>query len=39
MNKAIDVARRMLDRRDKPFTSIDEQIMRYVAEVAPTVEK
>ena len=33
LNKAIEVARRMLDRRDKPFTATDEAIMHYVAEV------
>jgi hypothetical protein len=39
IDKAIEVARRMMDRRDKPWTELDEQLMRYVAEVAPTVEK
>jgi hypothetical protein len=38
ITKAADVARRVLDRRDKVFTPMDEQIMHYVAETAPGVE-
>lgn len=39
VDKAIHVAQRMMDRRDKPITALDEQIMRYVASAAPEVEK
>jgi UDP-N-acetylglucosamine diphosphorylase / glucose-1-phosphate thymidylyltransferase / UDP-N-acetylgalactosamine diphosphorylase / glucosamine-1-phosphate N-acetyltransferase / galactosamine-1-phosphate N-acetyltransferase len=38
LNKAIEVAGRVMDRRDKQWTSADESIMRYIAEVAPKVE-
>jgi hypothetical protein len=38
ITKAADVARRVLDRRDKVFGPVDEQIMHYVQQAAPTVE-
>jgi UDP-N-acetylglucosamine diphosphorylase/glucosamine-1-phosphate N-acetyltransferase len=38
MEKAIEVARRVFARRQRQFTSTDEQIMRYVAATAPSVE-
>jgi UDP-N-acetylglucosamine diphosphorylase / glucose-1-phosphate thymidylyltransferase / UDP-N-acetylgalactosamine diphosphorylase / glucosamine-1-phosphate N-acetyltransferase / galactosamine-1-phosphate N-acetyltransferase len=39
MDKAIQVMRRVFARRDRDFTAADEQIMRYVAEVGPQIEK
>jgi UDP-N-acetylglucosamine diphosphorylase/glucosamine-1-phosphate N-acetyltransferase len=39
MNKAKEVAARSLDRRDKQFTDADEAVMRYVTEIAPTIER
>ncbi len=38
ITKAADVARRVLDRRDKVFGPVDEQIMHYVQKAAPDVE-
>jgi UDP-N-acetylglucosamine diphosphorylase/glucosamine-1-phosphate N-acetyltransferase len=38
LTKAANVARRVLDRRDKAFGPVDEKIMHYVQETAPTVE-
>ena len=38
MDKAIEVTRRVFARRERQFTSTDEQIMRYVAQVAPQIE-
>ena len=38
MTKAIEVTRRVFARRDRPFDQTDEQIMRYVAQVAPAIE-
>jgi UDP-N-acetylglucosamine diphosphorylase / glucose-1-phosphate thymidylyltransferase / UDP-N-acetylgalactosamine diphosphorylase / glucosamine-1-phosphate N-acetyltransferase / galactosamine-1-phosphate N-acetyltransferase len=39
MEKAIEVVQRTFARRDRPWSQIDEQIMRYVGETAPQVEK
>jgi UDP-N-acetylglucosamine diphosphorylase/glucosamine-1-phosphate N-acetyltransferase len=39
IEKAIEVAQRMMDRRDRKWTELDEQVMRYVADAAPGVEK
>jgi UDP-N-acetylglucosamine diphosphorylase/glucosamine-1-phosphate N-acetyltransferase len=38
IDKATEVAGRMFARRERPWTPIDDQVMRYVAETAPTVE-
>jgi len=38
MDKAIEVTRRVFARRDREFDPIDEEVMRYVAGVAPEVE-
>jgi UDP-N-acetylglucosamine diphosphorylase/glucosamine-1-phosphate N-acetyltransferase len=38
MDKAIEVTKRVFARRDREFNSTDEQVMRYVADVAPEVE-
>ena len=38
LSKALDVARRMLDRRDQQWTDTDEAVMRYIAEAAGSVE-
>jgi UDP-N-acetylglucosamine diphosphorylase/glucosamine-1-phosphate N-acetyltransferase len=38
MDKAIEVAKRVLARRDKELSEEDRTIMRYVAETAPSVE-
>jgi UDP-N-acetylglucosamine diphosphorylase/glucosamine-1-phosphate N-acetyltransferase len=38
LTKAIEVAGRVMDRRDKQWTTADESIMRYVSETAPHVE-
>lgn len=38
MEKALEVTQRVYARRDRPFTDTDERVMRYVREVAPTVE-
>jgi UDP-N-acetylglucosamine diphosphorylase/glucosamine-1-phosphate N-acetyltransferase len=38
MDKAIEVTRRSFERRDRPWTDTDEQIMRYVERAAPEVE-
>jgi UDP-N-acetylglucosamine diphosphorylase/glucosamine-1-phosphate N-acetyltransferase len=38
LKKASDVARRVLDRRDKVFGPVDEDIMRYIERTAPSVE-
>lgn len=38
MDKAIEVTKRVFSRRDREFNDIDEQIMRYVEQVAPEVE-
>ncbi len=38
MEKAVEVTRLVYGRRDRQFTETDEQVMRYVAEVAPKVE-
>jgi len=38
MDKAIEVTKRVYARRDREFISLDEQIMRYVADVAPDIE-
>lgn len=38
MEKAIEVTKRVFARRDRQFNKTDEQVMRYVAEVAPQVE-
>ena len=34
----IDTQRRVFARREREFTSTDEQIMRYVSQVAPQIE-
>lgn len=39
LGKAMEVARRVFARRDRPFDETDEQLMRYVAQVAPTIER
>jgi UDP-N-acetylglucosamine diphosphorylase / glucose-1-phosphate thymidylyltransferase / UDP-N-acetylgalactosamine diphosphorylase / glucosamine-1-phosphate N-acetyltransferase / galactosamine-1-phosphate N-acetyltransferase len=39
LSKAMEVARRVFARRDRPFEQTDEQLMRYVAQVAPTIER
>jgi hypothetical protein len=36
--KAIEVAQRVFTRRDRVWTDSDEQIMNYVAEIAPKIE-
>ena len=38
MEKAIEVTKRVFARRDRQFNETDEQIMRYVAQVAPQIE-
>lgn len=38
MDKAIEVTKRVFSRRDREFNATDEQVMRYVAEVAPEIE-
>jgi UDP-N-acetylglucosamine diphosphorylase/glucosamine-1-phosphate N-acetyltransferase len=38
LTKAKEVATRVYDRRDKQWTALDEQILKYVAEAAPQVE-
>lgn len=38
LDKAIDVTRRVFQRRDRAWTETDEAIMRYVAHAAPQVE-
>lgn len=39
MDKAVEVTRRVFARRQRQFTSTDEQIMRYVAAAAPELEQ
>lgn len=39
IDKAMEVTRRVFARRQRQFTSTDEQIMRYVAATAPTIER
>ncbi|HEY8750672.1 MAG TPA: putative sugar nucleotidyl transferase [Tepidisphaeraceae bacterium] len=38
MDKAIEVTKRVFVRRDREFNDTDEQVMRYVAQIAPQVE-
>jgi UDP-N-acetylglucosamine diphosphorylase/glucosamine-1-phosphate N-acetyltransferase len=38
MDKAIEVTKRVFARRDRGFNTTDEELMRYVAKVAPAVE-
>ncbi|HSU65236.1 MAG TPA: putative sugar nucleotidyl transferase [Tepidisphaeraceae bacterium] len=38
LSKAMEVATRVFARRDRQFNKTDEQLMRYVAQTAPTVE-
>jgi UDP-N-acetylglucosamine diphosphorylase/glucosamine-1-phosphate N-acetyltransferase len=38
MDKAIEVTKRVFARRDREFNDTDEQLMRYVEQVAPVVE-
>jgi hypothetical protein len=38
IDKAIEVAQRVFGRRDRPWTPLDEQMMRYVADIAPSLE-
>ncbi len=38
MDKAIEVATRVLARRDRQFTKIESDVMHYVAKIAPSVE-
>jgi UDP-N-acetylglucosamine diphosphorylase/glucosamine-1-phosphate N-acetyltransferase len=38
LDKAIEVTQRVFARRDREWTATDEQIMRYVAETAPSIE-
>lgn len=38
LTKAMEVARRVFARRDRAFDATDEQLMRYVADVAPSIE-
>jgi len=38
MDKAIEVSKRVFARRDREFDATDEQLMKYVAAVAPRVE-
>jgi hypothetical protein len=38
MDKAIEVTKRVYARRDREFNAVDEQVMRYVADVAPDIE-
>jgi UDP-N-acetylglucosamine diphosphorylase/glucosamine-1-phosphate N-acetyltransferase len=38
MDKAIEVTKRVFARRDREFNDTDEQVMRYVARIAPQVE-
>lgn len=38
IDKAIEVAQRVFGRRDRPWTPLDEQMMHYVADVAPSLE-
>jgi UDP-N-acetylglucosamine diphosphorylase/glucosamine-1-phosphate N-acetyltransferase len=39
MDKAIEVTRRVFARRERSLTETDQQIMRYVAQAAPTIEQ
>ena len=39
LEKAIEVIQQVYARRDRTWTSADEQILRYVAEIAPQVER
>jgi UDP-N-acetylglucosamine diphosphorylase/glucosamine-1-phosphate N-acetyltransferase len=39
INRFIDVTKRVFDRRDRKWTGIEENAMRYAAEAAPTVEQ
>jgi UDP-N-acetylglucosamine diphosphorylase/glucosamine-1-phosphate N-acetyltransferase len=38
IDKAIEVASRTFARRDREWTPIDEQLMRYTQQIAPTIE-
>ena len=38
MEKAIEVTKRVYARRDRVWTEADEQVMRNVARIAPSVE-
>ncbi|WP_428937846.1 putative sugar nucleotidyl transferase [Fontivita pretiosa] len=39
LDKAIEVARRAMERRDRPLGSTDEAILRYIEQIAPQVER
>lgn len=39
MGKAIEVTKRVFARRDRQFNKTDERVMRYVADVAPSIER
>jgi UDP-N-acetylglucosamine diphosphorylase/glucosamine-1-phosphate N-acetyltransferase len=39
LDKAIEVTRRVFARRDRAWTPLDENIMRYIATIAPTFER
>jgi hypothetical protein len=39
IDRFIDVTKRVFDRRDRKWTGIEENAMRYAAEAAPAVEQ
>jgi UDP-N-acetylglucosamine diphosphorylase/glucosamine-1-phosphate N-acetyltransferase len=39
INRFIDVTKRVFDRRDRKFTALEENVIRYAAEAAPAVEQ